>query len=366
MRIKSGKLQKLVIKPISLLCFVVLGLGLGSLMECQARAQEKPQRTTTERQVHEPGVTRAIAEVKEDYKINPGDVIEIHIDRAPELSGSFRVSTSGAIVMGYLGRVTANQKTPEELAQFISDGLRERYLKNPRVLVSITQLNSHVFFIQGSINRPGAYQIEGKPSLVKLITVAGGLTANHGTTAFIIREVTRPPADPSLKLLSATDSVTSTDQSPGHVPEMTEDERYELVRVSISGLFRGDFDKNMYIEPGSIVHIPPADVFFVSGAVQAPGQFPFREGTTLRQAISLAQGMTFKAASSRAIIFREDMITRKRTEIKVDVGDVMSGKKDDITIMANDIIIVPSSAFKSIGATLMTTFGLSVIRTVRF
>jgi hypothetical protein len=76
--------------------------------------------------------------------------------------------------------------------------------------------------------------------------------------------------------------------------------------------------------------------------------------------------MTFKAASSRAIIFREDMITRKRMEIRVDVGDVMSGKKDDVAILANDIIIIPSSAFKSVGATLMTTFGLSVVRTVRF
>jgi protein involved in polysaccharide export with SLBB domain len=122
----------------------------------------------------------------------------------------------------------------------------------------------------------------------------------------------------------------------------------------------------MYIEPGSIVHVPPADVFFVSGEVQAPGQFPFREGTTLRQAISLAQGMTFKAASSRAIIFREDMMTRKRTEIRIDVGDVMNGKKDDVAIMANDIIIIPNSRFKSVGATLLTTFGLNVIRTVRF
>jgi polysaccharide export outer membrane protein len=321
---------------------------------------------TQDRPLDEPGVTRAIAEVKEDYKISPGDVIEIHIDRAPELSGSFRVSASGAIMMGYLGRVTANQKTPEELAQLIGDGLRGRYLKNPRVSVTVTQLNSHVFFIQGSVNRPGAYQMEGKPSLVKLITVAGGLSVNHGTTAFIIREVSRSAGDSSPKLHTVAPAATSTDQSQGPVPEMTEDERYELVRVSISGLFRGDFDKNMYIEPGSIVHIPPADVFFVAGEVQSPGQFPFREGTTLRQAISLAQGMTFKAAPSRAIIFREDMISKKRMEIRVDVGDVMNGKKEDIAIMANDMIIVPNSKFKSVGATLLTTFGLTVIRNTRF
>jgi polysaccharide export outer membrane protein len=333
-------------------------------MDC--RAQERAPKMSAERPLDDPRVTRAIAEANVDYKISPGDVIEIQVDRAPELSGSFRVSTSGAISIGYLGRVSADQKTPEELAQLIGDGLRGRYLKNPRVTVTVTQLNSHVFFIQGSVNRPGAYQMEGKPSLMKLISVAGGLSANHGSTAFIIRDVTRPAGDSAPKLLSVADAKTSTNQSQSPVPEMTEDERYELVRVSINGLFRGDFDKNMYIEPGSVVHIPPADIFFVAGEVRAPGQFPFREGTTLRQAISLAQGMTYKAAPKRAIIFREEAISKKRTEIRVDVADVMDGKKEDIAIMANDIIVVPNSKFKSVGATLLTTFGVSLISNQRF
>ncbi|HKQ79253.1 MAG TPA: polysaccharide biosynthesis/export family protein [Blastocatellia bacterium] len=364
MRIKFGKSQQLVIKSISLLCFLALCPVLGSRMDCQA--QGKSQKMTTDRPLEELGVTRAVAEVKEDYKISPGDVIEIHIDRAPELSGTFRVSASGSITMGYLGRVTVNQKTTEELSQLIGDGLRGRYLKNPRVTVTLTQLNSHVFFIQGSVNRPGPYQMEGRPSLVKLITVAGGLSVNHGTTAFIIREIHRSASDSPPTLQTLGSAATSTDQSTSPVSEISEDERYELVRVSINGLFRGDFDKNMYIEPGSIVNIPPADVFFVAGEVKAPGHFPFREGTTLRQAISLAQGLTFKAASARAIIFREDMMTKKRMEIKVDVADVMNGKKEDIAIMANDMIIIPNSMFKSVGATLLTTFGLGVLRNSRF
>src|SRR5262245_10121943 len=259
MIIKSGRSRDSAIKSICLLCFVALGPGLGGVMDCLP--QGRPQRVEPDRPLAELGVTRVIADVKEDYKISPGDVIEIHIDRAPELSGSFRVSTSGDVIMGYLGRVNANQKTTEELAQLIGAGLRGRYLKNPRVSVIVTQINSHVFFIQGSVNRPGAYQMEGKPSLVKLITVAGGLSANHGTTAFVIREVTRPAGDSPPKLQTAEAAAALAKQPQSAVPEMTEDEKYELVRVSISGLFRGDFDRNMYIEPGSIVHIPPPTYF---------------------------------------------------------------------------------------------------------
>ena len=97
--------------------------------------------------------------------------------------------------MQYLGPVTANGKTADELAGFIADSLSGRYLKNPRVTVTIAQMNSHTFFIQGAVNRPGAYQMEGRPSLLTLITLAGGLTENHGSTAFIIREAYRPDMD---------------------------------------------------------------------------------------------------------------------------------------------------------------------------
>ena len=43
----------------------------------------------------------------------------------------------------------------------------------------------------------------------------------------------------------------------------------------------------MFLEPGDTVNIPPTDVFFVAGEVNQPGSFPLKDGTTLRQAISL-------------------------------------------------------------------------------
>src|SRR5204863_2775518 len=87
------------------------------------------------------------------------------------------------------GEISAQKKTTDEVAKGISDKLlRGGYLVNPIVSVSVKQTNSRAFFIQGAVRRPGIYQIEGHPSLLKLITVAGGLEDNYGSTAFIIRE----------------------------------------------------------------------------------------------------------------------------------------------------------------------------------
>ena len=95
--------------------------------------------------------------------------------------------------MVYLGRIKAQGKTADELASFIANSLSGRYLKNPRVTVTIAQMNSHTFFIQ-AVNRRGLSD-RGRPSLLTLIALAGGLTENYGSTAFIIREAYRPEMD---------------------------------------------------------------------------------------------------------------------------------------------------------------------------
>ncbi len=328
-----------------------------------------PTRPATEAPGRTDGVN-ALVEPNEDYRISPGDVIEIAVDRAPELSGSFRVSASGSIPMKHLGTVKVGGLTQEQVASVVADGLRGNYLKNPFVTVTVKQINSHVFFIQGSVNRPGSYQMEGRPSLLKLITVAGGLTENHGSIAFVIRpkshaaagEKDAAPAGQPLDATTETTAVkTSLDQQAQAPPAAEERDQYDVSTVNINGLLRGKFDEDIAVEPGSLINIPRMDVFFVAGEVRAPGSFPLKEGTTLRQAVSMAQGTTFSASPKRGLIFRDDA-SGKRQQVKVDISAIMSGKQEDIVILANDIIIVPNSTLKSVSETLLRTLGVNSMR----
>ena len=93
---------------------------------------------------------------------------------------------------------------------------------------------------------------------------------------------------------------------------------------------------------------------------QREGEITLKEGTTLRQAIALAQGTNYKAALERGIVFRESA-GGKREELRVDIGSVMAGKKEDVPIMANDIVLVPNSRGKTIGGALLRAFGLSTM-----
>jgi polysaccharide export outer membrane protein len=290
-------------------------------------------------------------------------VIEIQVEDAPELSRTFRVSADGVIIMPFLGHLTAKDKTAQELADAITGGLRGQYLNEPMVRVTVNQINSCTFFIQGAVRRPGLYQIEGQTTLLKLITVAGGLNENHGSTAFIIRQLNADTrGKQSIGDSEGERHLKQVESEPDGAESSNATPKYDLMKVNINSLLKGSFDQNAVVEPTDIVYIPPADIFFVAGEVNAPGSFPLREGTTLRQAITLAQGMTFRAAAGRGTIFREDPKTSNRQEIKVDINAVMNGKSPDIAVQPDDIIIVPNSRAKSVTDTILKAFGVNAWR----
>src|SRR6266404_230732 len=175
----------------------------------------------------------------------------------------------------------------------------------------------NLYFIMGAVKKPGVYQIESAPSLLKLLVLAGGLADSHGAVAFIMREL---PA-------------RSADQNPA----------FKVIQTRIDELLKGSLDENANLEPGDIVNIPQADVFFVAGEVIRPGSFPFKEGITLLQAISVARGLKVGAKADKAIIFRQDPNTGKRQEITVDLDAVTRGKQEDIPLQPNDIVILPTA-----------------------
>lgn len=307
-----------------------------------------------------------IVAADEDYKLSPSDVIEVIIQDAPELSGNFQISSSGNIPMYYLGALKVEGKTPDEVSKMIAEGLKGRYLKDPKVFVSVKQYNSRTFFIQGAVKAPGVYIIQGRPSLFKLITIAGGLQEKHGSTAYIVREVKAKPEKleargqkpETTEQAPATPVAQAIDNAKGSNTAIEGDTEFELQRAQIGGLAKGRFDQNVLIQPGDVVYIPPAEVFYVSGEVRSPGQYQYREGMTLRQAITLSQGTFFKAKLDKGVIFREDPMTGKFNEIPVNIGAVINkGGSEDIPIYPNDIILVPNSAVKSVAGALLMAMG---------
>jgi protein involved in polysaccharide export with SLBB domain len=212
-------------------------------------------------------------------------------------------------------------KTRRSVVQFVGLLLTFAGLMQANLLASYAQSTGdrtkNQYFIIGAAKAPGVYRIESAPSLLKLLALAGGLADSHGAVAFIIRKLPAQAAD--------------------------QDPAFKVIQIRIDQLLKGNLEAPADLEPGDIVSIPQADVFFVSGEVVRPGSFPFKDGMTLLQAISVARGLKAGAKADKAIIFREDRSTGKRQEITVDLDAVTSGKQKDIPLLPNDIVVVPNS-----------------------
>lgn len=94
----------------------------------------------------------------------------------------------------------------------------------------------------------------------------------------------------------------------------------------------------------------------VDGAVEQPGAYPVRGGTTLQQAIALAKGLEEEANARRVVIFRQ--IDGKRHAAAFDLQAIRRAEADDPAVYGNDIVVVDGSKNRSIFRDLLSTLPL--------
>ncbi len=82
---------------------------------------------------------------------------------------------------------------------------------------------------------------------------------------------------------------------------------------------------------------------FVFGEVQKPGTFPFQDGMSVVQAVTLAGGFTKTAAQNSTSVTRR--VGGTETKTKVSVQDIALGKAPNFTLEPGDIVYVPESLF---------------------
>lgn len=110
-----------------------------------------------------------------DYVIGPQDVLDIQIFREPDLSlEEVRVDSGGRFEMALIGKVSAVNKTPDELSAEISERYAERYLVDPSVVVNVNEVNSKRLTVEGEVENPGVYALEGKTDLISAVAIGGG------------------------------------------------------------------------------------------------------------------------------------------------------------------------------------------------
>lgn len=252
-----------------------------------------------------------------DYRIGPKDLLEISVFGLDELNKTVRVSQDGKITLPLLGEVEVEGLTKTEVERKISRLLEAKYLHNPQVTIFIREYQSKRVSVLGAVRNPGPYELLGRQTLLQVISEAGGLTEKAGSDIIIIRQ---HPDGSNTSLKIPIDDL----------------------------ILKGDARLNIPLQPDDIVNIPVERtvLIYVFGQVNNPGALEVKKSDipTLLQAIAQAGGFSEGAAKGGVIIRRTDE-EGKEKKIKVNVKDIINGKKKDIQLKEKDIVIVPETIF---------------------
>ncbi len=139
--------------------------------------------------------------VSSDYIIGAEDVLEITVWRNQDLSKIAQVRPDGRISMPIIRDIMAVGKTPTQLAEEMTNKLKE-YVQNPVVAISLKEVNSSNVFVLGEVAKPGRYPLKSKTTLLQGITIAGGFTPIAARNQIVIFRFTENA--PGMKRLTAS------------------------------------------------------------------------------------------------------------------------------------------------------------------
>ncbi len=245
-------------------------------------------------------------------RLEAGDLVEVGVYNVPELTTKARVSSKGEIYLPLIDYVHVADLTAEEAEGVIQKRLADGgFVKNPHVTLFVDQYASQGASVLGEVAKPGVYPVPGQQRLFDVISAAGGFTEKAGRSI----------------------QVTHRDQ-----PD-------QPITVPLSRNVTDNPESNVPILPGDTIIVRKADLVYVVGDVGRPSGFLMDSGhLTVLQAIAMAGGTTRTANLGGTRIIHRG--AGGPTETAVELKKILRAKAPDITMQADDILFVPTSATK--------------------
>jgi polysaccharide biosynthesis/export protein len=209
-------------------------LAPGSAVLAAAAADEKPAAPTLQKPPAQepPAAAPASAAVpadSTDYRIGPGDALQIYVWQHPDLSVTIPVRPDGKISTPLVEDLVAVDKTPHRLARDIETALSE-YVRTPQVNVIVTNPANafNQVKIIGQVKSPGSLPFRAGMTVMDAILQVGGLSEfAAGNRATLVRT--------------------------------GDDGKQQRIKVKLNDLInKGRVETNVLLRPGDMVIVPEA------------------------------------------------------------------------------------------------------------
>jgi polysaccharide export outer membrane protein len=243
----------------------------------------------------------AYGPVDPSYQLGPGDEVHLILTGDVQLAYPLEVTREGAIVIPDVGQIFVNGMTLDGLRNTLFDrlgrvysGVRRTPDATTRFDVSLGRLRVNQVYVIGDVVRPGQLQLSAVSTVFHALQQAGGPSDIGSFRRIVVR------------------------RARGGELEM---DLYDY-------LLRGDASRDVRLESGDRIFVPPAlTQVAVQGKVRRPAIYEMKEGEGLRDALAFAAGLEADAALQRIQIDRllplsERIPGMDRSWLDIDLADL--------------------------------------------
>ncbi len=278
--------------------------------QMNGQANVSSDRDQEKRQDQQNPVTSTPRDKAPSLRLGVGDLVEMTVYDVPDLTGKTRISSTGDLYCALIGPTHVAGLTTEEAAKLIQERL-SAFLKDPYVSLFVTEYASQGASLLGEVAKPGVYPVMGEQHLFDLISAAGGLSERAGQ------------------------SMTLTHRSDPDQP----------ITLPLSRNLSDHPESNVKVFPGDTLVVSKADIVYVVGDVAHPsGLLMNANGITVLEAVAMAGGTGRTAKLNSTKILHKG--PGGMTETPVQLKKILRAQAPDLSLQANDILVVPSSAGK--------------------
>ena len=273
--------------------------------------------------------------VRANYVLGANDQILIRAFQVQEIGERpYRIDMDGNIDLPLVGTVKAGGLSVDQLEAELSKRLAT-YVRNPQVSVTVVQYRSEPVFFIGAFRSPGIYPLQGRRTLVEMLSSIGGLQPDASRRITVKRRLDYGPIPLPNAVVDKATNTSTVDISMGSL--------HDQVNPA----------EDIVLQPYDQISVARAEMVYVDGEVNKEGALELgeRDSLSLVQAISMSGGLTRDADLQHARILRPVLNSDKRAEIPVNLKLVMAAKTNDLPLMPNDLLYVPrkSSVWSGVG-----------------
>ncbi|MEO0649676.1 MAG: polysaccharide biosynthesis/export family protein [Planctomycetota bacterium] len=279
----------------------------------------------------------APATATNDYRIGPGDGVDVFVGGDASLGGRFRVGPDGQIGLPLAGTVRLHGLTRDEAASRITERIAPLLATPPRVSVDITDYANNRVFVLGRVEMPGEVELRGSGTLLQAIAAAGGM-----------------PVREFRAFLSRAAIVRGSE---------------EILWIDLIDLLQnGNVRLNVPLRNGDVVFIPDSEdaTVFVMGAVETPGAVPIKVRIDLASALSRAGGPLETADLERIYVLRPNPGGDPIQPVVVDFERLLETGdfSENLELRSGDIVYVARSGLGDVNYVLRQLLpGAAVVAT---